>query len=481
MMKARKFLAGILTGIIALTLWATPAFAGGGIAFNEFTCSLCGYQFGIASSATSYLVDTYETYFNVSSIEGLTNSGSSYRDFDGVQAAMYNNKFICRNCLGIIVGNYLNSSSTTQSSSTNVTASVPSTYSLVVPESVVMSGPMGTGEKVANIPVTIKGDIGEKQQIILTADAPTMRRQGSSDVISTAEISKSIWNRDDVVANNGDGTVSNCVIKAVLTPGEWSGSAVFNCSLATQDDSASDFDNNLIPLNAVYTIASTGQKLIGDGVALKFPDHANTGDTYEDTDYIYTFNRGVDKVDGETDVDFGDKWSVLTKDKTKTSYSSLRSSICNEPLTNICMTYINCTALIDAPALPSGITDMTYAFFGCKSLVASPEIPESVENMAGTFYGCSSLVKAPSLPDNVRILDATFGECSSLTIPPVIPSNVEYMDCIFESCNSLSAILVCNANPTNYRYALEGTKILAVDGSCSNEMKYKLLKTVDEM
>lgn len=37
MMKARKFLAGILTGIIALTLWATPAFAGGGTAFNEFT------------------------------------------------------------------------------------------------------------------------------------------------------------------------------------------------------------------------------------------------------------------------------------------------------------------------------------------------------------------------------------------------------------------------------------------------------------
>ena len=344
-----------------------------------------------------------------------------------------------------------------------------------------MSGPMGTGEKVANIPVTIKGDIGEKQQIILTADAPTMRRQGSSDVISTAEISKSIWNRDDVVANNGDGTVSNCVIKAVLTPGEWSGAAVFNCSLATQDDSASDFDNNLIPLNAVYTIASTGQKLIGDGVALKFPDHANTGDTYEDTDYIYTFNRGVDKVDGETDVDFGDKWSVLTKDKTKTSYSSLRSSICNEPLTNICMTYINCTALIDAPALPSGITDMTYAFFGCKSLVASPEIPESVENMAGTFYGCSSLVKAPSLPDSVRILETTFGECSSLTIPPAIPSNVEYMDCIFESCNSLSGILVCNANPTNYRYALEGTKILAVDGSCSNEIKYELLKTVDAL
>lgn len=214
---------------------------------------------------------------------------------------------------------------------------------------------------------------------------------------------------------------------------------------------------------------------------MKFPDHANTGDTYEDTDYIYTFNRGVDAVDEETDIDFGDKWSVLTKDKTKTSYSSLRSSICNEPLTNICMTYINCTALIDAPALPSGITDMTYAFFGCKSLVASPEIPESVENMAGTFYGCSSLVKAPSLPDRVRILETTFCECSSLTIPPVIPSNVEYMDCIFKSCNSLSGILVCNANPTNYRYALEGTKILAVDGSCSNEMKYKLLKTVDEM
>lgn len=456
-MTLKRIAAAMLAVLMATLVSITPAFAA---AVNNVTCSICGYSFSISMSAAGNAKNRYETYFGVPSIDGLTNSGRTtwYTDIRDLQVANYHDGFICRNCLGKIISNYLDSSSSTKTSSTNVTASVPSSYSLIVPESVVMSGPMGTGEKVANIPVTIKGDIGEKQQIILTADAPTMRRQGSSDVISTAEISKSIWNRDDVVANNGDGTVSNCVIKAVLTPGEWSGAAVFNCSLATQDDSASDFDNNLIPLNAVYTIASTGQKLIGDGVALKFPDHANTGDTYEDTDYIYTFNRGVDKVDGETDVDFGDKWSVLTKDKTKTSYSSLRSSICNEPLTNICMTYINCTALIDAPALPSGITDMTYAFFGC-----------------------SSLVKAPSLPDSVRILETTFGECSSLTIPPVIPSNVEYMDCIFESCNSLSGILVCNANPTNYRYALEGTKILAVDGSCSNEMKYELLKTVDAL
>lgn len=456
-MTLKRIAAAMLAVLMATLVSITPAFAA---AVNNVTCSICGYSFSISMSAAGNAKNGYETYFGVPSIDGLTNSGRTtwYTDIRDLQVANYHDGFICRNCLGKIISNYLDSSSSTKTSSTNVTASVPSSYSLIVPESVVMSGPMGTGEKVANIPVTIKGDIGEKQQIILTADAPTMRRQGSSDVISTAEISKSIWNRDDVVANNGDGTVSNCVIKAVLTPGEWSGAAVFNCSLATQNDSASDFDNNLIPLNAVYTIASTGQKLIGDGVALKFPDHANTGDTYEDTDYIYTFNRGVDKVDGETDVDFGDKWSVLTKDKTKTSYSSLRSSICNEPLTNICMTYINCTALIDAPALPSGITDMTYAFFGC-----------------------SSLVKAPSLPDSVRILETTFGECSSLTIPPVIPSNVEYMDCIFESCNSLSGILVCNANPTNYRYALEGTKILAVDGSCSNEMKYELLKTVDAL
>ena len=456
-MTLKRIAAAMLAVLMATLVSITPAFAA---AVNNVTCSICGYSFSISMSAAGNAKNGYETYFGVPSIDGLTNSGRTtwYTDIRDLQVANYHDGFICRNCLGKIISNYLDSSSSTKTSSTTVTASVPSSYSLIVPESVVMSGPMGTGEKVANIPVTIKGDIGEKQQIILTADAPTMRRQGSSDVISTAEISKSIWNRDDVVANNGDGTVSNCVIKAVLTPGEWSGAAVFNCSLATQDDSASDFDNNLIPLNAVYTIASTGQKLIGDGVALKFPDHANTGDTYEDTDYIYTFNRGVDKVDGETDVDFGDKWSVLTKDKTKTSYSSLRSSICNEPLTNICMTYINCTALIDAPALPSGITDMTYAFFGC-----------------------SSLVKAPSLPDSVRILETTFGECSSLTIPPVIPSNVEYMDCIFESCNSLSGILVCNANPTNYRYALEGTKILAVDGSCSNEMKYELLKTVDAL
>lgn len=244
-MTLKRIAAAMLAVLMATLVSITPAFAA---AVNNVTCSICGYSFSISMSAAGNAKNGYETYFGVPSIDGLTNSGRTtwYTDIRDLQVANYHDGFICRNCLGKIISNYLDSSSSTKTSSTNVTASVPSSYSLIVPESVVMSGPMGTGEKVANIPVTIKGDIGEKQQIILTADAPTMRRQGSSDVISTAEISKSIWNRDDVVANNGDGTVSNCVIKAVLTPGEWSGAAVFNCSLATQDDSASDFDNNLM-------------------------------------------------------------------------------------------------------------------------------------------------------------------------------------------------------------------------------------------
>lgn len=55
--------------------------------------------------------------------------------------------------------------------STEVKASVESSYTLIVPESVSMVGDNGTGEKTATIPVRLKGDIPEGKAVYVTTDA----------------------------------------------------------------------------------------------------------------------------------------------------------------------------------------------------------------------------------------------------------------------------------------------------------------------
>ena len=115
--------------------------------------------------------------------------------------------------------------------STDLTASVPSSYTITVPQSVVMIGDTGTGEKTAIIKVVLKGDIAENQQVTVTPVAPTMTRSGSNPVEAEIEAPKLIWNCDDLLANDGEGTKSEYIVEATLTPGDWVGVATFNCSL----------------------------------------------------------------------------------------------------------------------------------------------------------------------------------------------------------------------------------------------------------
>lgn len=119
-----------------------------------------------------------------------------------------------------------------KSVSTAVNAEIPPIYTLIVPESVTMTEENGTGEKTATIPVTVKGDIGLTQKITVTTTPPIMQRAGASDVTATITAPKTQWDRTDALANNGDGITSNYTVKATLTPGDWSGTAEFSCSIA---------------------------------------------------------------------------------------------------------------------------------------------------------------------------------------------------------------------------------------------------------
>ena len=263
--------------------------------------------------------------------------------------------------------------------------------------------------------------------------------------------------------------------------------------------------NGKIPNGATYT-KSDGTVLEGNGTN-EFPDTPANEDIYEEGDYKYTC-----KING---------WSVIAKDKTKTTYGKILSKIAEMPIvdmrntfdscdslttapvipssvTTMNQTFIWCSSLTTAPAIPSGVTDMFETFCGCSSLITAPVIPSGVKNMLETFYwcsslttapaipegitnmymtfsGCSSLTTAPVIPSSVTSMDETFSGCSSLTTAPVIPSSVTSMDSTFLSCKRLTGTIEVNANPTSYTDCFKETQISEITGSTT--LKNELLAT----
>lgn len=111
--------------------------------------------------------------------------------------------------------------------STTVEAYVPTLYSLIVPESVTLGGDAGSGDKTVTFPVTVKGDIGLSQEVNVSTTPPTMKSSKAADVLASVETPKTTWNRDDALA----GVTSNYMVKANLTPGDWSGTVYFACTI----------------------------------------------------------------------------------------------------------------------------------------------------------------------------------------------------------------------------------------------------------
>ena len=194
--------------------------------------------------------------------------------------------------------------------------------------------------------------------------------------------------------------------------------------------------NGKIPNGATYT-KSDGTVLEGNGTN-EFPDTPANEDIYEEGDYKYTC-----KIDG---------WSVIAKDKTKTTYGKILSKIAELP-----------------------IVDMRNTFDSCDSLTTAPVIPSSVTTMNQTFIWCSSLTTAPVIPSSVTSMDETFSGCSSLTTAPVIPSSVTSMDSTFLSCKRLTGTIEVNANPTSYTDCFKETQISEITGSTT--LKNELLAT----
>lgn len=240
-MKLKKIFAVVVAAVMAVTMNAMPAFAAPESIGVDASCSICKRTFRYYDGNTmdGTFAKTYEEYYSTNSIHAIQNTSYVYGNPEhsnqilDLYVAKYNQNVICSSCLETKINEYKTNKSTNQTGSTNVTATVSGSYTLVVPQTVAMTGTDGTGEKTATIPVCIKGDIGENQKVTVTTVAPVMKATGSADVTATVDAPKTEWNRADVIANSNEGTTSNYTVKATLTPGEWAGTATFNCTLDT--------------------------------------------------------------------------------------------------------------------------------------------------------------------------------------------------------------------------------------------------------
>ena len=198
-----------------------------------------------------------------------------------------------------------------------------------------------------------------------------------------------VVNADDMVS------YSSCfmgTVKPIIITGESSLLDIIasDYSNVTSTSSPAIERNGIIPDGATYTFKS-GKVLVGNGTNA-FPDKPKASDKYEEEDYIYTYGNG--SVDINTDgtaeiVEAG--WNVSIKDKAKTSYGKMISSIAGKPVVGLSYTFQNCTKLKTAPVVSENALYMFATFSGCTSLTRAPTIPQKVIKMGQLFFDCKAL------------------------------------------------------------------------------------------
>lgn len=123
---------------------------------------------------------------------------------------------------------------------TKVYASVNGFYTITVPESINLhkgADDKGTGlyTNDQHCKVNLRGDVRENQTVTVAVTNPVMKCDGSQAVTATVNTdSKTVWNRADLAVGTtvGEtGTTTVYPVSAQLTPGDWVGTATFNCTL----------------------------------------------------------------------------------------------------------------------------------------------------------------------------------------------------------------------------------------------------------
>ena len=176
-----------------------------------------------------------------------------------------------------------------------------------------------------------------------------------------------------------------------------------------------------------------------------------TGDKFENSDYVYMYNKAYYQ---ESDEVYSDQewntpsvdmsgWGVRIKDNSKTTYRSMYENLAAQPVRFADCTFAGCENMITSPAMPNEIVTMYFTFDGCSKLTNFSNIPAGVKTIEGCFYGCESLKNVPYLPEGLTNTDHAFWGCTALQDISNIPSSVvNIADSTFSKCSSLEDVKI---------------------------------------
>lgn len=179
----------------------------------------------------------------------------------------------------------------------------------------------------------------------------------------------------------------------------------------------------------------------------EMPATVSDGDAYLYGNYMYRYYSDSDRNGWGVQL-ATEEFGITTiipdypiTDRLQTSYDEILGIINGVPVIYLGQTFINCTNLLAAPALPSTITNIgDSAFAGCNAMTQM-DMPDDVTSIGEyAFLGCSSLTEL-SIPNGVTSIgNYAFKSCTGLT-ELIIPSTVTSIGSnAFYDCSSLISV-----------------------------------------
>lgn len=239
-MNIKKAAASFLFMIFAMVCNVSMAFASWGGGWGGFTsCVLCGASTLPTRVYSSSGVQKYTEFYGCDEIEGLESSTTHKYRLKNLYCVKNADGIICPNCLERIISDHKG----------NTGGDDDSVYTITVPESVTLANTNGgTGDYTNTVSIKATGKLLTNQKVFFNTSAPTMHRDGSTDVVCTATATTATeW---DATAVKGKTAQTDYSVTAHLTPGEWTGNMVFYASVG--DTYTVEVGDNSILLSPAY-------------------------------------------------------------------------------------------------------------------------------------------------------------------------------------------------------------------------------------
>lgn len=239
-MNIKKAAASFLFMIFAMVCNVSMAFASWGGGWGGFTsCVLCGASTLPTQVYSSSGVQKYTEFYGCDEIEGLESSTTHKYRLKNLYCVKNADGIICPNCLERIISDHKG----------NTGGDDDSVYTITVPESVTLANTNGgTGDYTNTVSIKATGKLLTNQKVFFNTSAPTMHRDGSTDVVCTATATTATeW---DATAVKGKTAQTDYSVTAHLTPGEWTGNMVFYASVG--DTYTVEVGDNSVLLSPAY-------------------------------------------------------------------------------------------------------------------------------------------------------------------------------------------------------------------------------------